>query len=125
MSVDVLDSEVLEMERVIEILKDRAENWPGGVDRGHFDNEIATRFAEIGFAVNILWYDTDHLGVIMPEITVVGRTRRVGEFDHDQMAHEVQSDILGLGQGGKIKLTAEDVRKMNEIDAAHKGHGEH
>ncbi len=122
MSVDVLDSEVLEMERILETLRDRASNWPGGVDRGHLDNEIATRFAEIGFAVNILWYDTDHVGVIMPEVTVVGRTRRTGEFDHDQMAHEVQSDILGLGQGGTIKMTPDDIRKMNEIDAAHRRH---
>lgn len=123
---EILDSEMLEIEKVLEVIRDRASNWPGGVDRGHLDNEIATRFAEIGWAVHILWYDTDHENLIVPEITIIGKTRKSGEFDHEQMAHEVTSDILGFGHGGVIKTGKDDLAKIAATQQAHKhSHGAH
>lgn len=118
---EILDSEMLEIERTLELLRRRVE---GGrrVDRGQFDSEIVDKFGSIGFKVVVNWYETDVENLIMPEITITGRTEKVGEFDHDKMFHEVTSDILGLGQGGVIKTTKDDLDKIHGVTKAHK-HG--
>ena len=118
---DILDSEMLEIESVLETLKRRSEDGRR-LDRGMFDQEIQDRFANIGFKVNVLWYETNMTDVRMPEVTIVGRTEKVGAFDHDKMAHEVTSDILGLGQGGVIKTSSEDLAKIHGVEQGHK-HG--
>jgi hypothetical protein len=121
-SIDILDSEVLECEKVLEVLKDRAIRH-GALNLGHFDNEIKTRFAEIGFAVDVKWWHTNVEGVKMPEIEIIGRTAKK-DFDHDQMRHEVTADILGLGQGGTIKVNPEDVLAAKQYEQSHKkAHG--
>lgn len=119
--IEILDSEMLEIEQVMNSLKDKTY---GGrrLDRGQFDSEIQERFGRIGFKVHVLWYETDEPDMIMPEITIVDRTEKVGEFDHDKMFHEVTSDILGLGQGGVIKTTKDDLDKIHGVTKAHK-HG--
>lgn len=117
--VDILDSEVLEIEKVLNTLKDRAESHTG--ELGNFDNEIKTRFAEIGFAVDVKWWHTNVEGVKLPEIEIVGRTL-ARHFDHDRMVHEVTNDILSLGTGGTIKMSPEDAAKIAGVEAGHK-HG--
>lgn len=119
---EILDSEMLEIEKTLEFLKDKTY---GGrhLDRGQFDAEIVDRFARIGFRVDVKWWHTDVEGVKMPEIEIIGRTDRAGAFDHEKMAHEVTSDILGLGQGGVIKTNgAEDLMKIKQVEQGHK-HG--
>lgn len=119
MSIEILDSEVLEIEKILNTLKDRAESHRG--ELGNFDNEIKTRFAEIGFAVDVKWWHTNIEGVKMPEIEIIGRTI-ARHFDHDKMVHEVTNDVLGLGDGGVIKVTPEDMLKKKAVEQAHK-HG--
>lgn len=118
---DILDSEILEIEKVLETLKDRVEGR-SSVDRGQFDREITDRFNAIGFTVDTKWWHTNIESVKMPEITITGRTERREAFDHDKMAHEVTSDILGLGQGGVIKTTTDDTGKIRAVEEGHK-HG--
>lgn len=118
---EILDSEVLQIEQTLEVLKRRVENGRR-VDRGQFDSEIVDRFGKIGFTVAVNWYETDVQDMIMPEITITGRTEKTEGFDHDKMFHEVTSDILGLGQGGVIKTTKEDLDKIHGVEKSHK-HG--
>lgn len=118
---EILDSEMLEIEQVLETLKRRCEDGRR-LDRGMFDQEIQDRFANAGFKVVVNWYETNVTDVRMPEITITGRTERIGEFDHDKMAHEVTSDILGLGTGGVIKTSGDDMAKIHAVEQGHK-HG--
>lgn len=119
---DILDSEIMECEKVLELLKDRAIKH-GAINLANFDDEIKTRFAEIGFAVDVKWWHSNVEGVKMPEIEIVGRTSRKA-FDHEQMRHEVVNDILGLGTGGTIKVKPEDVLAAKQYEQSHKqAHG--
>jgi hypothetical protein len=118
--IEVYDSEILEIEAVVETLKQRSEDGRR-LDRGQFDREIIDRFAKIGFEVTTQWFHTDLEDVKMPEVTIVGRLgSRQSDFDHDQMAHEVTSDVLGLGQGGVIKTTTDDTGKIKAVEQGHK-----
>lgn len=98
--VDILDSEVIAIEQVYLILQGRT-----AVSRRYeaFDREIHQRFNEIGFIVDVKWFETDQRDVQNPEITVIGRIDGPAEFDHDQMRHEIVHDVLDLGVGGVIK----------------------
>ena len=118
---DILDSEVLEIEKVLNTLRDRVDGR-SNIDRGQFDREITDRFAAIGFTVDTKWWHTNIEDVKMPEVTITGRTGRRPDFDHDKMAHEVVNDILGLGQGGVIKTTQDDTGKIRAVEQGHK-HG--
>jgi hypothetical protein len=96
---DLYDSEVIQVEKVLQRLMQRSESRR---DYDAFDREIRQRFEEIGFVVKISWWSTTMDDVYSPKIEVVGRTEK-HEFDHDQMVHEVTNDILDIGQGGVIK----------------------
>lgn len=115
---EILDSEMLEIERVLETLKRRTEDGRR-VDRGRFDQEIVERFARIGFKVDVKWWHTNLDDVKMPEIEIIGRVE-AREFDHDQMSHEVTEDILGLGTGGVIQTSKEDLDKIHGVEQGHK-----
>lgn len=117
---EILDSEMLDIERVLDTLKARCEDGRR-LDRGQFDAEIVDRFARIGFKVDVKWWHTNIEEVKMPEIEIIGRTV-TKEFDHDRMTHEVTSDILGLGTGGVIKTSADDLAKIHAVEQGHK-HG--
>lgn len=74
------------------------------------EREIRERFADIGFLVEINWYEFEKDGqhfdpkkAAMPEITVSGRVDRLEGFDHERMQHEIRADVLGFGEGGVIK----------------------
>lgn len=99
---DILDSEVIAIEKVYLTLRERTH-----VSRRYeaFDREIHQRFEEIGFIVDVKWFDTDQPGTQMPEVTITGRTAGPQDFDHDQMRHEIVNDLLDLGaaESGVIK----------------------
>lgn len=97
---EVLDSEILEIEKVVGILNDKARNGRQNYDA--FDREIKERFASIGFIVGVTWWHTNIDGLKMPEITISDRTDKKA-FDYDRQVHEVTNDILDLGTGGVIK----------------------
>jgi hypothetical protein len=96
---EVHDSEIIEIERVLERLTERAESR---VDYAAFTREARERFEDIGFQVVINWWTTNVPDTLIPEITIRDRIERK-PFDYDQQVHEVTHDLLDLGEGGVIK----------------------
>lgn len=99
---DLLDSEV---DKITEVMKRLIARFEGQIrDPKDFDQEAKERFAEIGFKVEVIWYKALGLGQEMnvPEVSVVARIDPK-EFDHEQMAWEVQHDVLGVDQPGSLQ----------------------
>lgn len=130
--VNLYDSEIIAVEKVLEKLNERRTRT-ARMSYEAFTEEARNRFAEIGLVVSVLWYEAGTPqadgslkkleGVLIPEILIKARTNaKTFEFDHDRMAHEVQSDLLQLGTGGKIKITASEAREIIAGAKAHK-HG--
>lgn len=125
------DSEILKMEEVVKelnALRDRRMNPQDFVDLAR------EKFAAIGFDVTVNTFYTGEVkghhpltqepmveevkGLWSFDIVVNGRTE-AHEFDHEQMAHEVQSNILQLpgAKPGQIKAEKnldEIVREMTK-----------
>ncbi len=130
-SITLYDSEIIKIEGVLERLNER-RNKTARMSYEAFTDETKNRFLEIGLVVSVRWYSAGVEqadgsmqvveGTLIPEIVITGRTDKKFAFDHEQMGHEVQSDLLQLGTGGKLKLTAEDARKILEIQKGHR-HG--
>jgi hypothetical protein len=130
-TLSLYDSEIIKVEGVLERLNERRVKT-SRMSYEAFTDEAKNRFLEIGLVVSVRWYSAgveqadgsmkEVEGTLIPEIVITGRTEKAFAFDHDQMSHEVQSDLLQLGTGGKLKLTAEDARKILEIKQGHK-HG--
>jgi len=123
---DIADSEVLEIERVLVALTERARDKQRNFE--DFEREIRERFEDIGFVVRVSWYEFGREGQVgavpgaaMPEVTIVDRCERK-PFDHDRQVHEVTRNILGLpGQEGVIRTNTTGMRRLVE---GHKhGHG--
>lgn len=110
-----LDSEILEIQRVHRELEGRTYKRH---NLDSFQREIVERFGQIGWKVDVKWFSTNVAGTYIPQVDIVDRIE-TKEFDHDQMAHEVQNDILGLGEGGLIKDTR--LRDEARAHAAKKG----
>lgn len=69
-----------------------------------FAREIEERIAEVGFVARVRLYDAEDPNTgakfIHPQVTILRRIDPETEgFDHDRMAHEVQTDLLGKGHG--------------------------
>jgi hypothetical protein len=122
-AIELYDSDILVVEKVLHIIQERARESSRDYDA--FDREIKERFFDAGYIVDVKWYSTNVDGVYAPDIEIVGRTEKQGEFDHEKMAHEVTSDILELGQKGKIKVTGDMMKQVRETEQAHKKHGDH
>jgi hypothetical protein len=126
--IQLYDSEIIEIEKVLEALNKRKGQR---TDYERWTSETKERFGKIGLAVSVLWYEAGVQradgslekvdGTLIPEIVVKSRIEQ-HTFDHEQMSHEVQSDLLQLGTGGKLKVTAEDARKALQSARDHK-HG--
>jgi hypothetical protein len=111
--LDLYDSDVLAIEQVVGALntsRTKATTVDG------WRREITERFAEAGFKVSVVLRQVEAVErsdgtlakttntFIHTTITIDERVDPEGEFDHQRMAHEVQSNIRGLkGQ--------DDVRK--------------
>lgn len=106
--VEIHDSEVIEIERIVKILNDKAHS--GRLDYDAFQREIKDRFHTLGFIVDVKWYTTNVDGVLVPEIDIQDRTER-RQFDHDRQVHEVTNDLLELGEGGVIHTSPGDFQK--------------
>lgn len=126
--IQLYDSDIIEIEKVLEALNKRKGQR---TDYERWTHEVKERFHRIGLSVSVRWYEAGVEradgslekieGTLIPEIVVTGRVEK-HTFDHDRMSHEVQSDLLELGTGGKLKVTAEDARKALETFRGHK-HG--
>lgn len=105
---DLYDSERIAINNVMAAL---GEKMGATVEGSAFQREVRDRFAEIGFVVRCdLWKDDDDPRdwderPWIPSITLVGRTEKQGEFDHERMGHEVRSNILGKNQQGNVQRT--------------------
>jgi hypothetical protein len=130
--VNLYDSEIIAIEKVLEKLNGRREKT-ARMSYEAFTDEVKNRFHEIGLVVSVLWFEAGAEqpdgtlkkieGTLIPEIVIKARTdAKTFAFDHERMQHEVQSDLLELGTGGKLKLTAEDARKILATEQGHK-HG--
>jgi len=127
------DHEILEMETVtreLNALRDSRMNPQDFVDMAK------EKFAAIGFDVAVNTFYTGEVKGYHPitqepmveevkglwsfDITVNGRTEK-HEFDHDQMAHEVQSNILQLpgAQPGQIKAEKNLDQIVREMTKGH------
>ena len=117
--LEVLDSEVDEITKVLAVLQDRAKLRAHNYDS--FEREIKSRFEDIGFTVHVNWHSYAIGGVVqvgsaMPEITVTGR---LTTFDPDRQVWEVTQNILDLpGQekGEVIKTDQGDVFRQFKSD---------
>jgi hypothetical protein len=107
---EIYDHEIDKIHRTLEELRRKAES-PQNYQS--FQDEIKGRFADLGFVVDVKWWDTNVEGVLMPEIEITGRTEAGFVFDRDQQVHEVTGDMLGLGQGGVIK-SSEGMAKIEQ-----------
>lgn len=121
-NVEVYDSEILEIEKILDFMNAKARNSKQSYES--FSTELRERFAEMGLIVSVVWYQAGMAqpdgtlskldGVLMPEIVIKDRVNRL-EFDREQMRHEVVSNILempGQTKGQLIKATPEDMRQM-------------
>lgn len=104
--VDLLDSDILKLEKVSRVLQERQGSY---TNLEGFRKEAIDRFAKAGFKVDVKVYDTVEQGTYAFEIEVL--ERYAGEVDPDQQVHEVVTDILGLGHSGVIKSGGEGLIK--------------
>lgn len=130
--IDLYDSEVIKIEKVLDALKMRAVSRRNYED---FDREIKEKLAEAGFVATVHWFTAagpDNIQIpdmLMPEVTIDGRIAPDGgvlaadqfTFDHEQQVHEVTNDLLEIGDGGVIKTGKLDPEQKAILDA-HKHH---
>lgn len=114
-TIDVYDSEILEIEKVLGILRERSTTRRNYED---FQREIKERFFDIGFIVDVVWYSTNLADTNMPEVVMKGRVE-AKEFDREKMSAEVTGDILKMGTGGVIATDKNKVAAM--MDGSYKG----
>lgn len=130
--VNLYDSEIIKVEGVLDKLNARRTKT-ARMSYDAFSEEARNLFAGIGLVASVLWYEMGEEqpdgtlkkieGALMPEIVIKARMdSKTFQFDHDKMAHEVQSDLLQLGTGGKLKITASEAREIIAGAKAHK-HG--
>lgn len=130
--VNLYDSEIIKIEEVLAKLNERKDKT-SRMSYEAFTEEAKNRFLAIGLVISVLWYEAGAEqqdgslkkidGLLIPEIVIRSRTdSQKFQFDHDKMAHEVQSDLLQLGTGGKLKITASEARDIIAGARSHK-HG--
>jgi hypothetical protein len=117
---NLYDTDILRLEKVIEQLNRKigtATNMEG------FRQEILDRMARAGFRVDVKVYSTTQDGTYAFDIEIKDRLDSGFTFDYDQQVHEVTHDVLGLGDGGVIKTTKDDLRRMEEHSKKHRKDG--
>lgn len=90
--VEVYDTEILEIEKVLEALSRKQRT---SMSLESFRKEIVERFAEIGFVVYAKVYETNQDGVFAFAPELRGRTEEF-TWDPDRMVHEVVNDVADI-----------------------------
>lgn len=97
-----------------------------------FTNEVVSRCQDIGILAEVEWTweseEQDEDGIPLhqspcasavpedmnlywlPRLVIVGRTEKIGEFDHDRQKHEVRSGLLD----GKVGVIDPNTGKLSE-----------
>lgn len=101
---DVYDHEIDAIQKVLEAI---APKQGKRINLEAFRKEVIGRFEEIGIVAEIVTYTTTEDGETPIEglyawDLVLRRRTEPHAFDREQQAHEVRSDLLGLGEGGTI-----------------------
>lgn len=105
----------------------------GAIDRDAWKKEYEERLLEIGIVGRIDWtFEVDDHGndisggVAEPVVNILRRTEKQ-VFDHERMAHEVVNDVMGIGEGGTIKVDKEMARALEsgEYKGTGKKHHHH
>jgi hypothetical protein len=120
--VNILDSEIKELQGVHQTLEGRTYK---SHNLAAFEREIVERFQEIGFVVDVKWYQTNIASVSSPVVEVIGRCTPVApeDFDHEKMAHEVVSNVLGLPEEDAGIIKTPETWTEAQAKAIHKQHG--
>lgn len=119
--IDLHDSEILRIERVVNVLNERRGT---SLPLEAFRREIIERFAEqAGLKVNVKVFTTTQEGLYAFTVEIIDRLG--GEFDPDRQVHEVTNDLLELGEGGVIKTQVTDSGLHVVGGHAHGGHHHH
>ena len=101
--IDLNDADILRIERgPLAWMRSRQKS---SMSLDDFRRPAEGKFAEIGFRVSVLAYTTTQEGVYAFDIEIQGRNHYAQDFDPDQLAYEVQHNLLELPdkQAGVIK----------------------
>lgn len=92
--IDLNDSEILRIERgPLNYMKSKQG---AHVPLESFRKAVIEQFQLIGFEVVVRTFETDQAGMYAFDVEISGRNRDAKPFDPDQMAYEVQKNILEL-----------------------------
>jgi hypothetical protein len=118
---DLLDSEVIEIQKVWDSLRSRHQKYHRNYHA--FEREAQDLFGQIGFVVGITWNEYAVGGVkqdgLMPTIEIRDRCEKKA-FDRDQMVKEVTDNILdlpGQAKGDVIRTDEGDAFKKFRQDS--------
>jgi hypothetical protein len=123
--LDVYDHEVLALTRLAAELTARAKAKKHNYTA--FEREIRDRFADLGFTVDVNWYEFSLDGApqegALPQVTITGRAPGSAPWDPDRQVHEAVHNVLGLpGEEGWIKADPDTYRRFMDGNGGH-GHG--
>lgn len=115
------DSEIDAVHRLLDELRKKEATHQ---NLHEFDQEIKGRFLEVGFVVDVVWEESlEGQKIYRPTIVLEQRTEELKNgFDHERQAHEIRSDLLGLGEGGVIKTDSDKAQALLHGDY---GNGKH
>jgi hypothetical protein len=110
--IDVNDEEILRIERG-PFAWMRAKQATS-MSLEDFRRTAENKFADVGFRAKVTAYTTTQEGVYAFDVEIQGRMAGAGQFDPDQLAHEVQHNLLELPgkHEGAIKTDKGAVRAL-------------
>lgn len=100
--VDLYDSEVEKVGKLLGYFNDLAQSTR--ISYQDFTDRVKDKFAELGLDADVVWWETQVPGVLIPEIQVKGRLDPNFQWDPERMSREVITDVLGTGEAGAINM---------------------
>ncbi len=118
MSVEINDSEMLKLEKIINWAKGQQESRR---DIDQFTKDIRERINNVGFECEVKVYDTEQADVYAFDIEINGRLGG-SAFDPDRQVHEVTNNLLELpGQDKGFIASKEYLDKLVQREVKNKG----
>lgn len=112
-SLDLLDSEILKVEAALQALM---EHQGKRMVLENFRKEAKERFAEQGFVVDVLCWQTNQPGLYAFDFKITGRCEPIYEFDHERQRYEVINDILDIDpdKKGEVMKPTESLKGLRQ-----------